>query len=171
MMKKNLSFRIFFLLLVSVFSIYIGLKLSPHTNPMFYGLPKISDSEAEQIAQEFLQNLGVNPNEYHEYSYFQVAQSGSNYIINNLGMEKFKQMMEDVKNFKKPYKSIIKEQETTWYPKDIYYEFACPNCLASNVTFLPNNIAKCDNCGWEDPLAEFRKMANEIKAREAQSQV
>ena len=94
-MQKNLYQKLIVFGLVAAFSVYIGIYLSPKTTPALSALPKITSSDAEQVARNYLKSIGENPENYFEYSYYRIDNTGSNFIINNLGLEKYREIMQN----------------------------------------------------------------------------
>jgi ribosomal protein L37AE/L43A len=79
--------------------------------------------------------------------------------------KEIKKYLEEVKAGKKEFQSLFKEQNIEDIPK-VETQYICPNCLANNAEILPNDIAHCNNCGWEDKVAVFTAMTAETRNRE-----
>ncbi|MCB0284106.1 MAG: SpoIIE family protein phosphatase [Calditrichae bacterium] len=92
-MQNKAMTRIAVFVLAALFSLYIGLQLAPKTNPSLYGLPSVTDSDAELTARQFLEKANIDYKKYHEYSYYDVDQNGSNYVLDKLGLEKTREIM------------------------------------------------------------------------------
>lgn len=87
-MPQKLSTKIAIYSLIAAFSVFIGFKLAPKTTPNLHGLPKITSTDAENIARTFLESQNIEYQKYNEYSFYDVDQSGSNFIIDKMGLEK-----------------------------------------------------------------------------------
>jgi Stage II sporulation protein E (SpoIIE)/Type II CAAX prenyl endopeptidase Rce1-like len=92
-MNKKLYQKIVLYGIVAIMSIYIGMYLAPKTTPSLSALPKISGSEAEEVARQYLRSINENPEDYHEYSYFRIDETGSDYVVSKLGFEKYRDIM------------------------------------------------------------------------------
>lgn len=88
-MNLKLLQRLVIFATASLFSIYVGIKLSPKVNPSINGLPKITDNQAQEIARKFMARQGIDFKKYNEYSYFGIDESSSDFIISKLGQEKY----------------------------------------------------------------------------------
>jgi ribosomal protein L37AE/L43A len=78
--------------------------------------------------------------------------------------KKIKKYLEEVKAGK-PFESLFQEEDV---PR-VETQYICPNCLANNAEILPNDIAHCNNCGWEDKVGVFTAMTAETRSREAKT--
>jgi len=92
-MDKKLLQKIILYGIVAIFSVYVGISLSDKTTPSLSALPKITSAEAEKVAREYLASINENPDDYFEYSYFSIDNSGSDFIINKLGLQKYQEIM------------------------------------------------------------------------------
>ncbi len=92
-MKEKITPRYLFYFVFAIFSIYIGYFISNRINPNLAGLPKITSSEAEKTARDFLNSQNISLTNFSEYSYFTVDQSGSNYILSQIGIDSTKELL------------------------------------------------------------------------------
>ncbi len=88
-MKSNLMTRITLFIIVAISSIYFGFYFSPFTTPNLAGVPKISKNEAREKVHAILDKYGFDYTQYYEFGYFGYDASGSNYLISELGVERF----------------------------------------------------------------------------------
>lgn len=94
-MTTKLFQRLIIFTIAALFSIYIGMKLSPAVNPSINGLSKITESQAHNIVRNFLTSREIDYKRFSEFSYFGVDESGSNFIIDQLGQEKFREIINE----------------------------------------------------------------------------
>lgn len=94
-MNNKLIQRVIIFSIAAIFSIYVGITLSPKVNPSIHGLSKITDDQAEEIARAFLSSKGIEFQKYNEYSYFATDEQSSNFIINQLGKDKFQEIINE----------------------------------------------------------------------------
>ncbi len=92
-MNQKIYQKIILFGFVAIFSVYIGMSLSPKTTPSLSAMPKITAAEAEKVAREYLESINEDPDDYFEYSYFRIDESGSDFIIDKLGLDKYNEIM------------------------------------------------------------------------------
>jgi len=92
-MRSNLTTRIILFSLVATLSVYFGFYFGDFTTPNLHGVPKISKNEAREKVRSILDKYGFDYNEYFEYGYFNYDGSGSDYLISELGVDKYKEIV------------------------------------------------------------------------------
>ena len=157
-MSKPIYQRFILFGLVALFSIYIGMYLAPKTTPSLSALPKISGAKAEEVARAYMQSINENPDNYFEYSYFRIDETGSDYVISKLGLDRYHEIMT---NEELPLASWVVEYQLNVPRNNNEKRFIIHVNLSGNLQsfqyFIPDSVAgnEIDSIGALSTAKEY----------------